>query len=59
MFMIQKKRLELILEELKTRGTLSLKEIINLTGSSRDTARRDIIKLAQNNAIDRTYGGIS
>lgn len=35
--MIQKKRLELILEELKTRGTLSLKEIINLTGSSRDT----------------------
>lgn len=57
--MIQKKRLELILEELKTRGTLSLKEIVTLTGSSRDTARRDIVKLAQSNVIDRTYGGIS
>ncbi|MBU5361706.1 DeoR/GlpR family DNA-binding transcription regulator [Enterococcus raffinosus] len=57
--MIQKERLELILDELKKHGTLSLKEIVSLTDSSRDTARRDIVKLAQSNAIDRTYGGIS
>ncbi len=57
--MLQKERLELILEELKKRGTLSLKEIVLLTDSSRDTARRDILRLAQSDIVDRTYGGIS
>ncbi|AYW45040.1 DeoR/GlpR family DNA-binding transcription regulator [Tetragenococcus koreensis] len=57
--MIQKERLSLILEELEKEETLSLKGIIELTGSSRDTARRDIVKLAETNAVDRTYGGIS
>ncbi|MGM0297690.1 DeoR/GlpR family DNA-binding transcription regulator [Enterococcus sp. AZ034] len=57
--MLQKERLELILEELNKLGTLSLKEIVLLTDSSRDTARRDILKLAQSNIVDRTYGGIS
>jgi Transcriptional regulators of sugar metabolism len=30
-----------------------------LTGSSRDTARRDIIQLTDNNLAERNYGGIS
>ena len=35
------------------------KDIVQLTGASRDTARRDTIKLADNNLVIRTYGGIS
>ncbi|MGE9790614.1 DeoR family transcriptional regulator [Enterococcus faecalis] len=32
---------------------------MQLTGASRDTARRDTIKLTDNNLVIRTYGGIS
>jgi len=56
---MQKERLDLILKELQTRQSLSIKEIIDLTNSSRDTARRDIIKLSENNLVERNYGGIS
>lgn len=44
--MNQKTRLTLILDELKNHPSLSLKDIMQLTGTSRDTARRDIVKLA-------------
>ncbi|GCF94864.1 DeoR family transcriptional regulator [Enterococcus florum] len=57
--MLQKERLALILSTLEEKKALSLKEVIELTQSSRDTARRDIVKLAENNLIERTYGGIS
>ncbi|MDD9150169.1 DeoR/GlpR family DNA-binding transcription regulator [Sporolactobacillus sp. CQH2019] len=57
--MIQKKRLALILSKLELEKALSLKEIIALTGVSRDTARRDIVKLFENDLVKRTYGGIT
>ena len=57
--MNQKTRLALILDELKTHPSLSLKDIMQLTGTSRDTARRDIVKLAAHNLAERNYGGIS
>lgn len=56
---MQKERLDLILKQLQKSQTLTLKEIIDLTGASRDTARRDIVKLTNNNLVERNYGGIS
>jgi len=47
------------MEELKKKKSLSLRDIIELTNSSRDTARRDTIKLSDNNLVVRNYGGIS
>lgn len=57
--MNQKERLDLILTTLKTEKKLSLKEVISLTNTSRDTARRDIVALTENNLVQRTYGGIA
>lgn len=60
MFIInQKQRLDIILLNLQEKNSLTLQEIIDLTGSSRDTARRDIIKLVNNNMAVRNYGGLS
>jgi DeoR/GlpR family transcriptional regulator of sugar metabolism len=59
LLLIQKERLELILKELESKEVLSTKEIIKLTNTSRDTARRDIVKLSNNNLAQRTYGGIA
>lgn len=56
---MQKERLDLILKTLQKRQSLSLKEIIELTQSSRDTARRDVVKLTESNLVERNYGGIS
>lgn len=56
---MQKERLDLILKTLQEKQTLTLKEIIDLTKSSRDTARRDVVKLAESNLVERNYGGIS
>lgn len=47
------------MQVLEEKQALSLKEIIQLTGASRDTARRDVVKLAEKNLIQRTYGGIA
>ncbi|WP_440898049.1 DeoR/GlpR family DNA-binding transcription regulator [Amphibacillus sp. Q70] len=58
-YIIQKERLNLIMSKLELKKSLSLKEIIELTGASRDTARRDVIKLAEKNLVQRTYGGIA
>lgn len=57
--MNQKSRLTAILAALQQRPALSLKDIMQLTGTSRDTARRDIVKLAANDLVERNYGGIS
>src|SRR5699024_493162 len=56
---MQKERLDLILKTLQEKQTLSLKEIIDLTHSSRDTTRRDIVKLTESDIVERDYGGIS
>ncbi|MDT6980678.1 DeoR/GlpR family DNA-binding transcription regulator [Levilactobacillus zymae] len=57
--MTQKSRLAQIMTHLQQRQTLSLHDIMALTGTSRDTARRDIIKLADSQLAERNYGGIS
>lgn len=58
-FMNQQKRLQLIMDQLVKEKSLSLQDIISLTGASRDTTRRDMIKLADNQLVTRNYGGIS
>lgn len=47
------------MERLEKEKSLTLQDIMQLTGASRDTARRDTIKLTDNNLVIRTYGGIS
>ncbi|RSU12995.1 alkaline phosphatase [Vagococcus acidifermentans] len=49
----------MILSTLKKEKSLSLKKIMSLTNVSRDTARRDIVTLTENNLVRRTYGGIA
>ena len=51
--MNQQKRLLIIMERLKKEQSLTLQDIMQLTGASRDTARRDTIKLADNNLVIR------
>ena len=57
--MNQQQRLSLIMEELSINTSLTLKDVINLTKVSKDTARRDIVKLSESNLVIRNYGGIS
>ncbi len=55
----QHSRLLLIMDNLEKEKSLTLHDIMEITGASRDTVRRDTIKLADNNLVTRTYGGIS
>ncbi|MDT3428418.1 DeoR/GlpR family transcriptional regulator of sugar metabolism [Paenibacillus forsythiae] len=55
----QEERLLKILDHLKTRTQLSNADICGLLDISRDTARRDIIKLVEEGAAIRTHGGIA
>ncbi|SEN48932.1 DeoR/GlpR family DNA-binding transcription regulator [Lihuaxuella thermophila] len=55
--MYQEERLKAILDHLKEHKRISLAEICDLFQVSRDTARRDLVKLAERNAIIRTHGG--
>ncbi|WP_353948194.1 DeoR/GlpR family DNA-binding transcription regulator [Sporolactobacillus sp. Y61] len=57
--MYQEERLVRILERLKKRKTLSVSDICLNYHVSRDTARRDIIKLTDQGAAIRTRGGIA
>nr|WP_321307077.1 DeoR/GlpR family DNA-binding transcription regulator [uncultured Sphaerochaeta sp.] len=56
--MLIEKRLETIMFAVKRHGSLSYEEAIELTGCSKDTARRDFIKLCGENLVTRTRGGI-
>lgn len=56
--MNQEKRIQLILEELELREELTTQEIMRLVGASRDTVRRDIVRLVDENLAMRTRGGI-
>ncbi len=57
--MYQEERILHILQTLKTRTTLSNQEIMSMFGISRDTARRDIVKLVDEGVAVRTHGGIT
>ena len=58
-FMYQEGRLIKILEYLNKYNSISVQQICEMSNVSRDTARRDIIKLTQQGAAIRTHGGIS
>lgn len=48
-----------ILEYLKEHQTMSVMDICTHLGVSRDTARRDIVKLVQEGVVNRTHGGVA
>jgi len=56
--MYQERRLERILELLEERGNLSVKEMVEELGVSKDTVRRDFDWLSHRNLAQRTHGGI-
>ena len=55
--MISEKRQSLILQELKKKDFLSLQELIERTGCSASTIRRDLSKLQQLGRLQRVHGG--
>ncbi|GGH56085.1 DeoR/GlpR family DNA-binding transcription regulator [Paenibacillus silvae] len=55
--MFQEERMQLIIEHLRKHNRISAEEIVTLFDVSRDTARRDLIKLEEQEAIIRTRGG--
>lgn len=55
--MYQEERMDSILEYLKKNKRISVEEICSIYDVSRDTARRDLVKLEQNGSIVRTHGG--
>ncbi|MDU3069647.1 MAG: DeoR/GlpR family DNA-binding transcription regulator [Streptococcus sp.] len=56
--MYQEQRFEKILDLLDERGNLSVKEMVDALGVSKDTVRRDFDCLSQRNLAQRTHGGI-
>ncbi|MBU3114631.1 DeoR/GlpR family DNA-binding transcription regulator [Clostridium lacusfryxellense] len=57
--MYQEERLKKILEYLNCSNNLSVHEICKMFDISRDTARRDIVKLVEEGTVMRTHGGIT
>lgn len=57
--MFQEERLYKILELLQEKQSLTTNDIVAEFGISRDTARRDIVKLTQEGSVLRTHGGIT
>ena len=57
--MNQEERLIRIFNYLESHKTMNIKQMCETFNISRDTARRDILKLSQNKAVVRTYGGVS
>ncbi|WP_405155702.1 DeoR/GlpR family DNA-binding transcription regulator [Paenibacillus sp. FSL K6-0108] len=55
--MFQEERMQLIIEHLRKHNRISADDIVSLFDVSRDTARRDLIKLEEQDAIIRTRGG--
>lgn len=55
--MFQDERLIAIMQQLREKKRIGLEEICQLYGVSRDTARRDIVKLEEQGKIVRTRGG--
>jgi len=59
MEMFQEERLLKILAYLKAHQTMSVGEICTHFQVSRDTARRDIVRLVQEGVVVRTHGGVA
>lgn len=57
--MNQDERLIRILSYLENYKTMNIKQMCEMYNISRDTARRDIVKLSENKAVVRTYGGVA
>ncbi|OPH57695.1 DeoR family transcriptional regulator [Paenibacillus ferrarius] len=57
--MYQEERLLKILNYLNENHAMSVMEICSLLEVSRDTARRDIVKLVQEGIVIRTHGGVA
>lgn len=57
--MYQEERLAKILEYLNVHNNMSTHDICDMFSISRDTARRDIVKLIEQKAAVRTHGGIT
>lgn len=55
--MYQEERLQMILKYLDEHKRINVEEICNLCSVSRDTARRDLVKLEERGSILRTRGG--
>lgn len=55
--MISEKRHDLILQELRKKDFLTLQELIERTGCSASTVRRDLSKLQQQGRLQRVHGG--
>lgn len=55
--MYQEERIQMILNYLGEHKRINVEEICNLCNVSRDTARRDLVKLEEKGAILRTRGG--
>ncbi|OYD07609.1 DeoR/GlpR family DNA-binding transcription regulator [Paludifilum halophilum] len=55
--MYQEERMLAIMDHLKKHQRVSVQELCNLFNISRDTARRDLVRLDQEGAIIRTRGG--
>ncbi|WP_371361814.1 HTH-type transcriptional repressor GlcR [Sporomusa rhizae] len=55
--MYQEERMQAILDYLKQNKRISADEICRLYDVSRDTARRDLVSLADRGAVIRTHGG--
>ncbi|GAA3411260.1 DeoR/GlpR family DNA-binding transcription regulator [Paenibacillus hodogayensis] len=57
--MLQEERLLYILDYLKSHRAMSVPDICRHLGVSRDTARRDIVRLTEDGSAVRTHGGIA
>ena len=57
--MYQEERIYQILKLLKEKKTMTNQEIMDYFHISRDTARRDIVRLVNENLAVRTHGGIT
>ncbi|KZZ83081.1 MULTISPECIES: DeoR/GlpR family DNA-binding transcription regulator [Bacillaceae] len=55
--MYQEERLEAIIDYLRTEKRISIEQICSIYQVSRDTARRDLVKLEEIKAVIRTRGG--
>lgn len=57
--MFQEERIYKILELLEEKKSMTVQDIVEIFGVSRDTARRDIVKLTNMGSVIRTHGGIT
>ncbi|MGY4690558.1 DeoR/GlpR family DNA-binding transcription regulator [Salibacterium sp. K-3] len=56
--MYQEERMEAVLQHVKQYQRMSIQEMCRQFGISRDTARRDVVRLAEQGAVVRTHGGV-